>query len=166
MVSGMDASWSSSTGGNGNTSQSQLYHWRSVQLEASKLLEMGCVLPATLLPHFQMYRWAFVGTEFDVSDKSIPNGMINDENVGQTALYVPHIRRIARLMDMKYTVHSPVSFDRNRTNVLLTLITNFPCADFEYKTGSSFDAYLPANFNTSRFVWLLLNSKCYLSQST
>uniref|UniRef100_T1PNP3 Uncharacterized protein n=1 Tax=Musca domestica TaxID=7370 RepID=T1PNP3_MUSDO len=120
MVSGMDASWSSSTGGNGNTSQSQLFHWRSVQLEASKLLEMGCVLPATLLPHFQMYRWAFVGTEFDVSDKSIPNGMINDENVGQTALYVPHIRRIARLMDMKYTVHSPTLNIKRGRHLMLT----------------------------------------------
>ena len=111
MVSGMDGSWSSSATNNGVATQSQVYHWRSVQLEASKLLEMGCVLPATLLPHFQMYRWAFVGTEFDVTDKSaIPNGVVNEENIGMPAHYVPHIRRIARLMDMKYAVHSPVSF--------------------------------------------------------
>lgn len=90
--------------------QSHIYYWRSVQLEASKLLEMGCVLPATLLPHFQMYRWAFVGTEFDVTNKTpIPNGVVNEDGIGLSALYVPHIRRIARLMDMKYAVHSPVS---------------------------------------------------------
>lgn len=109
MISGMDTSWSSSATNNGMSTQSQVFYWRSVQLEASKLLEMGCVLPATLLPHFQMYRWAFVGTEFDVTDKAcIPNGIVNDESIGVLALYVPHIRRIARLMDMKYAVHSPV----------------------------------------------------------
>ena len=119
MVSGMDGSWSSSATNNGVATQSQVYHWRSVQLEASKLLEMGCVLPATLLPHFQMYRWAFVGTEFDVTDKSaIPNGIVNEENIGMPAHYVPHIRRIARLMDMKYAVHSPVS-------LLLMKLKNF-----------------------------------------
>ncbi|XP_075169271.1 protein DOP1 homolog [Haematobia irritans] len=120
MVTGMDTSWSSSSGNNGITSQTQLYYWRSVQLEASKLLEMGCVLPATLLPHFQMYRWAFVGTEFDVSDKPTPNGVVNEDNLGQTSLYVPHIRRIARLMDMKYTVHSPTLNIKRGRHLMLT----------------------------------------------
>ncbi|XP_046810571.1 protein dopey-1 homolog isoform X2 [Lucilia cuprina] len=121
MVSGMDASWSSSAANNGLSTQSQIYYWRSVQLEASKLLEMGCVLPATLLPHFQMYRWAFVGTEFDVSDKApIPNGVVNEESIGMSALYVPHIRRIARLMDMKYAVHSPTLNFKRGKHLMLT----------------------------------------------
>uniref|UniRef100_A0A1I8NRH4 Uncharacterized protein n=1 Tax=Stomoxys calcitrans TaxID=35570 RepID=A0A1I8NRH4_STOCA len=120
MVTGMDTSWSSSSA-NGITSQSQLFYWRSVQLEASKLLEMGCVLPATLLPHFQMYRWAFVGTEFDVADKVTANGgMVNEDNLGQMTLYVPHIRRIARLMDMKYTVHSPTLNIKRGRHLMLT----------------------------------------------
>lgn len=111
MVSGMDASWSASSANNGMSTQGHMYYWRSVQLEASKLLEIGCVLPATLLPHFQMYRWAFVGTDFDVFDEkaAAPNGVLNEEGLGSSALYVPHIKRIARLMDMKYAVHSPVS---------------------------------------------------------
>lgn len=129
MVSGMDASWSSSTTNNGMSTQSQVYYWRSVQLEASKLLEMGCVLPATLLPHFQMYRWAFVGTEFDATDKGpIPNGVVSNEesvSAGTSASYVPHIRRIARLMDMKYTVHSPVSKLFNIFNEFISLTLFF-----------------------------------------
>ncbi|KAM7345782.1 protein DOP1 homolog isoform 2-T2 [Cochliomyia hominivorax] len=123
MVSGMDSSWSSSATNNGISTQSHVYYWRSVQLEASKLLEMGCVLPATLLPHFQMYRWAFVGTEFDVTDKApIPNGVVSEESIGagMPALYVPHIRRIARLMDMKYTVHSPTLNFKRGKHLMLT----------------------------------------------
>lgn len=90
-----------------------MQHWRSVQLEACKLLELGCVLPATKLPHFQMYRWAFVGTEFDVHEEVVPlplpNGSIENLAALPNALYVPHVRRVARLMDMKYTNQSPVS---------------------------------------------------------
>lgn len=117
LLSGMDVSWSSNSSSNGLSSQNQVTHWRSVQLEASKLLELGCVLPATNLPHFQMYRWAFVGTEFDVHEEvPIMNGS-SDELMTTatlpTTIYVPHIRRIGRLMDMKYAVHSPVSIEKS-----------------------------------------------------
>lgn len=92
--------------------QTPVQQWRSVQLEACKLLELGCVLPATKLPHFQMYRWAFVGTEFDVHEEVVPlplpNGSVENLAALPSALYVPHVRRVARLMDMKYTSHSPV----------------------------------------------------------
>ena len=115
LLSGMDVPWATNAT-NGLTTQNHLVHWRSVQLEAAKLLELGCVLPATNLPHFEMYRWAFVGTEFDApEDKFTANGNIDEvqlfTNAGGT--YVPHIRRIARLMDMKYSVHSPVIYYSN-----------------------------------------------------
>ncbi|XP_017468735.1 PREDICTED: protein dopey-1 homolog [Rhagoletis zephyria] len=124
LLSGMDVSWSSNSSGNGLSSQNQVTHWRSVQLEASKLLELGCVLPATNLPHFQMYRWAFVGTEFDVhEDVPIMNGS-SDEQIATatlpTTIYVPHIRRIARLMDMKYAVHSPTNNVKRGRHLMLT----------------------------------------------
>lgn len=48
LISGMDVSWAHSG------TQNHLIHWRMVQLETAKLLELGCVLPATNLPHFQM----------------------------------------------------------------------------------------------------------------
>lgn len=50
VLSGMDAPWAI----NGIVNQNHLNHWRTVQLETAKLLELGCVLPATNLPHFQM----------------------------------------------------------------------------------------------------------------
>ncbi|KAH8337030.1 hypothetical protein KR059_012144 [Drosophila kikkawai] len=111
MPSGIDVSWSSaSTASNGYSSQTPMQHWRSVQLEACKLLELGCVLPATKLPHFQMYRWAFVGTEFDVHEEEVrlPNGSLENLAMLPSALYVPHVRRLVRLMDMKYTTQSPL----------------------------------------------------------
>ncbi|XP_039229065.1 protein dopey-1 homolog [Drosophila yakuba] len=111
MPSGIDVSWSAASGtSNGYNSQTPMQHWRSVQLEACKLLELGCVLPATKLPHFQMYRWAFVGTEFDVHEEEVrlPNGSLENLATLPSALYVPHVRRVARLMDMKYTSQSPI----------------------------------------------------------
>lgn len=67
------------------------------------------MLPATNLPHFQMYRWAFVGTEFDApEEKIVTNGHMEEVQLYSCSGYVPHVRRIARLMDLKYAVHSPV----------------------------------------------------------
>ncbi|CAD7014106.1 protein dopey-1 homolog [Ceratitis capitata] len=124
LLSGMDVSWSSNSSSNGFSSQNQVTHWRSVQLEASKLLELGCVLPATNLPHFQMYRWAFVGTEFDVhEDVPIMNGNSDEQTTTATlptTVYVPHIRRIGRLMDMKYAVHSPINNVKRGRHLMLT----------------------------------------------
>ncbi|XP_055920966.1 protein dopey-1 homolog isoform X1 [Eupeodes corollae] len=111
-------SWTANSS-NGIASQNHLYHWRAVQLETAKLLELGCVLPATNLPHFQMYRWAFVGTEFNASENSISNGDFDDMLPNSTQ-YVPHIRRIARLMDQKYSVHSPKPDCKRGTHLVLT----------------------------------------------
>lgn len=52
MLSGLDTAWVTNTN-NGLHSHGHP-HWRMVQLETAKLLELGCVLPATILPHFQM----------------------------------------------------------------------------------------------------------------
>lgn len=52
MLSGLDTAWVTNTN-NGLYSYGHP-HWRMVQLETAKLLELGCVLPATILPHFQM----------------------------------------------------------------------------------------------------------------
>ncbi|CAD7078230.1 unnamed protein product, partial [Hermetia illucens] len=119
-LSGIDVSWSVNTG-NGISSLNHLACWRNVQLEASKLLELGCVLPATNLPHFQMYRWAFVGTEFDApEEKIVTNGHMEEVQLYSCSGYVPHVRRIARLMDLKYAVHSPKSENKKGTHLVLT----------------------------------------------
>ena len=82
-------------------------HWRAVQLETAKLLELGCVLPATILPHFQMYRWAFVSSQ---NESSMTTAIDNYCDDSKGSAFVPHVARIAQLMDLRYTSHSPVTF--------------------------------------------------------
>lgn len=104
MLSGLDTAWVTNTS-NGLHAQNHP-SWRMVQLETAKLLELGCVLPATVLPHFQMYRWAFVGSQHDYCSADIVNG---DQEVLPLSKFIPHVTRIAQLMDFRYTTHSPVS---------------------------------------------------------
>lgn len=112
IISGMDSPWANPS--NGVINQTHFTQWRMVQLEATKLLELGCVLPATNLPHFQMYRWAFVGSQYDTcSINDITNGhnaavSDNDALSPASSSFIPHVRRIARLMDLRFTTHSPV----------------------------------------------------------
>lgn len=89
--------------------QHHLNHWRTVQLETSKLLELGCVLPATNLPHFQMYRWAFVGSQYESQCGAADATNGTADLATSSTVFIPHVQRIARLMDVRYTTHSPVS---------------------------------------------------------
>lgn len=62
------------------------------------------------------YRWAFVG---GVTDDYLPESMMNGGGCSSTgsspsssvlhSVFVPHVTRIARLMDLRFTTHSPVS---------------------------------------------------------
>lgn len=106
MLSGLDTAWV--TNSNNGLHAHGHPSWRNVQLETAKLLELGCVLPATILPHFQMYRWAFVDGLFDGCSSDIVNGSEND--VQPLSKFIPHVTRIAQLMDFRYTSHSPVCF--------------------------------------------------------
>lgn len=105
MLSGLDTAWV--TNSNNGLHAHGHPSWRNVQLETAKLLELGCVLPATILPHFQMYRWAFVGSQHDYCSSDIVNGHENDAQ--PMSKFIPHVTRIAQLMDFRYTSHSPVS---------------------------------------------------------
>jgi hypothetical protein len=110
MMSALDTAWVTNTN-NGLHAQNHP-SWRMVQLETAKLLELGCVLPATNLPHFQMYRWAFVGSQHDYCSADIAvNGIDQDSLL--LSKFIPHVTRIAQLMDFRYTSHSPVSFLKN-----------------------------------------------------
>lgn len=96
--------------------QHHLNHWRTVQLETSKLLELGCVLPATNLPHFQMYRWAFVGSQYEsvcgtAAAATNGSGSGHLDVLQATTVFIPHVQRIARLMDLRFTTHSPVGVE-------------------------------------------------------
>lgn len=107
MLSGLDTAWVTNT--NNGLHAHGHPSWRNVQLETAKLLELGCVLPATNLPHFQMYRWAFVGSQHDYCSSDIVNGHDNETQSAPMSKFIPHVTRIALLMDLRYTNHSPVS---------------------------------------------------------
>lgn len=111
MLSGLDTAWVTNTS-NGLYSYGHP-HWRMVQLETAKLLELGCVLPATILPHFQMYRWAFVSSQNENLHK--PGGY--DE---KKMAFVPHVSRISQLMDLRYTSHSPKTQTTKGSHIMLT----------------------------------------------
>lgn len=64
--------------------------------------------------HFR-YRWAFVGSHHDYCSSDIVNGGDNHELNNQTtplSRFIPHVTRIAQLMDFRYTSHSPVRFNQ------------------------------------------------------
>nr|XP_049463032.1 protein dopey-1 homolog isoform X1 [Anopheles coluzzii] len=111
MLSGLDTAWVTNTN-NGLYSYGHP-HWRMVQLETAKLLELGCVLPATILPHFQMYRWAFVSSQNENLHKT---GGYDEKKMA----FIPHVSRISQLMDLRYTSHSPKTQTTKGKHIMLT----------------------------------------------
>nr|XP_050849506.1 protein dopey-1 homolog isoform X2 [Vespula vulgaris] len=96
VISVLDSSWAINAS-NGLQAHGHP-HWLQLQLAAAKLLDLVLLLPAHRLPQFQMYRWAFVG------DAAV--GCSNNNNLSSD--FVPHITRIAKLMDNKYKQGPPV----------------------------------------------------------
>ncbi|KZC07062.1 Protein dopey-1 like protein [Dufourea novaeangliae] len=90
LLSALDSSWAVNAS-NGLQAHGHP-HWLQLQLAAAKLLDLALLLPAHRLPQFQMYRWAFVGDS--------AAGCIDNNNLSSD--FVPHITRIAKLMDTKY----------------------------------------------------------------
>lgn len=119
MLSALDTQWV--TNSNNGLQSHGHPHWRMVQLETAKLLELGCVLPAVNLPHFQMYRWAFVRSQYDWGGNGMSNGLLetNSQSNSTQQVFIPHVTRIAQLMDLRYVSHSPVSFETLQKCVLV-----------------------------------------------
>ncbi|XP_053971376.1 protein dopey-1 homolog isoform X2 [Hylaeus volcanicus] len=90
LLSALDSSWAVNAS-NGLQAHGHP-HWLQLQLAAAKLLDLALLLPAHRLPQFQMYRWAFVGDS--------AAGCMDNNNLSSD--FVPHITRIAKLMDSKY----------------------------------------------------------------
>ncbi|XP_076753567.1 protein DOP1 homolog isoform X2 [Xylocopa sonorina] len=90
LLSALDSSWA--VNANNGLQAHGHPHWLQLQLAAAKLLDLALLLPAHRLPQFQMYRWAFVG---DSAAGSVDNNNLSSD-------FVPHITRIAKLMDSKY----------------------------------------------------------------
>jgi len=101
-VSQLDSSWVAATtaaGGAGlglqNTANNPA--WLGVYLAVCKLLDQAAALPASLLPQFQMYRWAFVREGEEVE----PSHVGGNGGGPSQADFVPHIARISRLLEVK-----------------------------------------------------------------
>lgn len=90
LLSALDSSWAVNAS-NGLQAHGHP-HWLQLQLAAAKLLDLALLLPAHRLPQFQMYKWAFVGDA----------AAIGTENNNLSSDFVPHITRIAKLMDNKF----------------------------------------------------------------
>ncbi|KAG4078749.1 hypothetical protein HA402_015339 [Bradysia odoriphaga] len=142
VLAGIDAPWA-----NGVLNQHHLLNWRSVQLETAKLLELGCVLPATNLPHFQMYRWAFVGSQNDCPVGDSING-IQDIQLS-SSIFIPHVRRISCLMDLRFTSHSPAA-NANKGHYLTLTCQSINNLQDLYSFFSTLGAiWPPHNFDTA-----------------
>ncbi|XP_015109292.1 protein dopey-1 [Diachasma alloeum] len=96
LLSALDSSWA--VNANNGLQAHGHPHWLQLQLAAAKLLDLALLLPAHKLPQFQMYRWAFVG------DAAV--GRLENNNLSSD--FVPHITRIAKLMDLKFNESPPV----------------------------------------------------------
>ncbi|KAJ8674892.1 hypothetical protein QAD02_010678 [Eretmocerus hayati] len=92
LLSALDSSWA--VNANNGLQAHGHPHWLHLQLAAAKLVDLALLLPAHRLPQFQMYRWAFVG---DAAAGTIENNNLNSG-------FVPHITRIARLMEAKVSL--------------------------------------------------------------
>ncbi|KDR16353.1 protein dopey-1 homolog isoform X2 [Zootermopsis nevadensis] len=103
LLSALDSSWVVNS--NNGLHAHGHPHWLQLQLAAAKLLDMAVLLPAHRLPQFQMYRWAFVGA---AQPTSLNNNHSEDE-IPHSPDFVPHVMRIARLMDQKFQRSVPAS---------------------------------------------------------
>ncbi|XP_066603567.1 protein dopey-1 homolog isoform X2 [Prorops nasuta] len=108
LLSALDSSWAVNTS-NGLQAHGHP-HWLQLHLAAAKLLDLALLLPAHRLPQFQMYRWAFVG---DAATGSTENNNLSSD-------FVPHITRIAKLMDSKYKLETTPPSEPLTGQLLLT----------------------------------------------
>jgi len=116
-LSTLDSSWvaAATTAGVGlGLSAHNSPAWQNVYLGVCKLLDQAAALPATLLPQFQMYRWAFVreGTSCNNNNSSKTSSATTTDTTPPTNSgpsgpslqqhdFVPHIPRIAKLLESK-----------------------------------------------------------------
>ncbi|XP_050446319.1 protein dopey-1 homolog isoform X1 [Cataglyphis hispanica] len=136
LLSALDSSWAVNAS-NGLQAHGHP-HWLQLQLAAAKLLDLALLLPAHRLPQFQMYKWAFVG---DAAAGCIDNNNLSSD-------FVPHITRIAKLMDNKFKPEGPPP-KRNSGELLLTSNNVRSLQDlhhfFSSLSRATCDTYVPIN---------------------
>lgn len=102
-LSALDSAWVTSTT---NGLQGHAHPaWLHLYLATCKLLHLALILPATRLPQFQMYRWAFVGDDNSACDGDISS---SSRSIQQqvTPNFVPYLTRIYRLLRNKVSLIS------------------------------------------------------------
>lgn len=165
MLSALDTQWV--TNSNNGLQSHGHPHWRMVQLETAKLLELGCVLPAVNLPHFQMYRWAFVRSQYDWGNNGMTNGETNSLLMSSNStqqVFIPHVTRIAQLMDLRYVTHSPVRIFSFRLESFRSwLLSRIPDPDTTKRASFSLD--LPKYQQSPRIVRILFDVECSLADA-
>ncbi|KAJ8966563.1 hypothetical protein NQ314_003458 [Rhamnusium bicolor] len=126
LMSSLDASWATNSS-NGLHALGHP-HWLRLQLSTAKLLDLALLLPATTLPQFQMYRWAFVGDD-----------LIRKDDPFHQVSFMPHVVRIADLMDKKFPDTQIDILPMKRNELLLTMnnITQLKDLHSFFKTLSS-----------------------------
>ncbi|XP_018337342.1 PREDICTED: protein dopey-1 homolog isoform X1 [Trachymyrmex septentrionalis] len=136
LLSALDSSWAVNAS-NGLQAHGHP-HWLQLQLAAAKLLDLALLLPAHRLPQFQMYKWAFVG---DAAAGCTDNNNLSSD-------FVPHITRIAKLMDSKFKPEGPPP-KRKPGELLLTSNNVRSLQDlhhfFSSLSRASCDTYVPIN---------------------
>ncbi|KYN13865.1 Protein dopey-1 like protein [Trachymyrmex cornetzi] len=136
LLSALDSSWAVNAS-NGLQAHGHP-HWLQLQLAAAKLLDLALLLPAHRLPQFQMYKWAFVG---DAAAGCTDNNNLSSD-------FVPHITRIAKLMDNKFKPEGPPP-KRNPGELLLTSNNVRSLQDlhnfFSSLSRATCDTYVPIN---------------------
>jgi hypothetical protein len=106
-----DSSWvlSGSSGNGGMASGGVNQAWLQLYLAACKLLDLALVLPGDFLPHFQLYRWAFVG---DSGCATTDNDRRRLRE--QLPTFVPHVVRISRRMSARFGEIAHLSWQPQR----------------------------------------------------
>ncbi|XP_077281487.1 protein DOP1 homolog isoform X1 [Temnothorax americanus] len=136
LLSALDSSWAVNAS-NGLQAHGHP-HWLQLQLAAAKLLDLALLLDAHRLPQFQMYKWAFVG---DAAAGCMDNNNLSSD-------FVPHITRIAKLMDSKFKPEGPPP-KRNPGELLLTSNNVRSLQDlhhfFSSLSRATCDTYVPIN---------------------
>lgn len=118
-LQGLDSSWAVSNGLNAHNHPA----WLQLYLSACKLLDLAVALPADMLPQFQMYRWAFIGDNAPLSSdgtQSLQEGPPRGKHE-----FVPHIVRLAALMNQNNPNHESLPHKNGRPLLSLTSIKHF-----------------------------------------
>ncbi|KRT83550.1 hypothetical protein AMK59_4549, partial [Oryctes borbonicus] len=109
LLSALDASWA--TNSNNGLNAFGHPHWLQLQLATAKLLDLALLLPTTLLPQFQMYRWAFIKDTISH----------NTHETTSKPNFIPHVNRISNLMDEKYSNTQIETLPTKHNELLLTM---------------------------------------------